>query len=310
MHHSQASKYKYKYEIRNRGETSRPINNETSWPMHAVQADQEGWGTTLFLPRMAGKCAKLESLYHCHHKRQRETSGSIISSWHPPPLWLWPLPDSSSDAQATADAMTRDTFVPRNQQFEAHSHRASSKMSHLGQFLCNRTDSEIDCTPWQFSLLPQSHDNLFENYGIMHTKMNRNHHKQSTNPNFSATLSKSWSVLVDTTSMLPTIDFLTFPRVWKQMDTICSRTAKTSLLAPWEQLNQRNWRPAEVKLKVEVKARWHWRGGGKVKVGTTNSVRNGIEKASKVTVKVKEKWEPINSQWKWNKNWRQFERGL
>ena len=29
--------------------------------MHAVQADQEGWGTTLFLPIMAGKCAKCQA---------------------------------------------------------------------------------------------------------------------------------------------------------------------------------------------------------------------------------------------------------
>ena len=29
--------------------------------MQAVQADQEGWGTTLFLPRMAGKCAKCQA---------------------------------------------------------------------------------------------------------------------------------------------------------------------------------------------------------------------------------------------------------
>ena len=224
MHHSQASKYKYKYEIWNRGETSKPINIETSWPMHALQADQEGWATTLFLPRMAGKCAKCQARVSLPiiiititviiwtRKRNQCIYYLLLapSLW----LWLWPLPDSSSDAQATADAMTRDTFVPRNQQFEAHSHRASSKMSHLGQFLCNRTDSEIDCTPWQFSLLPQSHDNLFEKYGIIHTKMNRNHHKQSTNPNFSGTLSKSWSVMDDTASMLPTIDFLTFPRVW------------------------------------------------------------------------------------------------
>ena len=93
MHHSQISKYKYKYEIWNRGETLKPINIETSWPMHALQADRKAGAWPSFCREWLESVpsAKLESLFpsslllslsSCEH--ERETSVFIMA----PPLTL------------------------------------------------------------------------------------------------------------------------------------------------------------------------------------------------------------------------------